>query len=531
MFRNKVFWIVLVALVLAFTGGYYYYNNVYLQAQEPEEEETISTGAVTRGDLVITASGSGTLVPSSEIAVGFRSGGRVAEVLVEVGDTVESGQVVARLDDVDAQDQVAQAEIALRQAELSQTELLEEASPGDLAAAQASLSSAKANLTALTSLPSEQDLLSARENLKSAQEALNDLRAGPDPDDVEIAKTNLTLAEMNVRTAQAAYDKIAWHDDVGSSQQAVDLWQATTNYEQAQAEYQEALEGATEEDLADARSQVALAQAQQDALLEDPDPDDLAAAKAQVSQAQVQLDELLSGASAQNLEAAELNVAQARLNLEAARRDLADTELEAPNSGTVTEVSAQAGESVGTEAIITLADLEEPQVLFWVEEADLVSVSTGNAVNIVFEALPDLSFSGVVQSVDPVLADVDGTPAVQSYASVDLAANPVTLLSGMNAEVEVVAGEARDAVLVPLQALRELGPEQYTVFVVLPNGELEMRFVEVGLRDFVNAEILSGLEPGEIVSTGVETSTDTSSAPDTGGDEPPPPGMFRFYGG
>ena len=32
-----------------------------------------------------------------------------------------------------------------------------------------------------------------------------------------------------------------------------------------------------------------------------------------------------------------------------------------------------------------------------------------------------------------------------------------------------------------------------------------MRIVEVGLKDFVNAEILSGLEPGEVVSLGTET--------------------------
>jgi multidrug efflux pump subunit AcrA (membrane-fusion protein) len=197
----------------------------------------------------------------------------------------------------------------------------------------------------------------------------------------------------------------------------------------------------------------------------------------------------------------------------------------------VTSLTAQAGESVGTEAFVTLADLREPRVLFWVEEADLISVSPGNAVNILFEALPDYDYPGVVISVDPTLVDVDGTPAVQSYASIDLSAHPVALLSGMNAEVEVIAGETRNAVLVPLQALRELSPDQYAVFVVQPNGELEMRIVQVGLRDFVNAEILSGLEPGEIVSTGVDTSTDTTSAPATGGEEGPPPGMFRFFGG
>ena len=47
-------------------------------------------------------------------------------------------------------------------------------------------------------------------------------------------------------------------------------------------------------------------------------------------------------------------------------------------------------------------------------EVDLASVAPGNAVNIVFEALPDHTFPGQIISVDPVLVDVDGTPAVQS---------------------------------------------------------------------------------------------------------------------
>jgi RND family efflux transporter MFP subunit len=530
MFRKWAFWIVLIVLLLVIAGGgYFYYNNVYLQAQEPAEEPQLATAQATRGDLIITASGSGTLVPAAEMALGFRSGGVLAEVLVEVGDGVVAGQMLARLDDVDAQDQVAQSEISQRQAELDLAELTQETDPAALAAAQASLSSAKADLTALTSPPDDQDLLAAQESLKSAKEALDDLLAGPDPDEVDIVKADLTLAEMNLRTAQAAYDKIAWQDNVGSSQEAADLWQATTNYEQAQAEYTEALEGATADEISDARAQVAQAQAQLDALLEEPDADQIAAAEAKVTQAQAELDDLLTGASAKDLEMAELNVAQARLNLESAQRSLEDTFLVAPMAGTVTAVEGAAGESVGSETLITLADLGEPQVQFWVEEADLASVAPGNAVNIAFEALPDYSFSGQIISVDPMLVEVDGTPAVQSYASIDLTSHPITLLSGMNAEVEVVAGEALNAVLVPLQALRELGPESYAVFVVQADGELEMRVVQVGLKDFVNAEILSGLEPGDVVSIGEETSSDSTTTTDE--EQAPPPGMMRFFGG
>ena len=530
--RKRLFWIIVLALILvAIGGGYYYYNNIYLLAQEPVEEPTIATAQVSRGDLVITASGSGTLVPASEVAIGFRTGGLLAEMLVEVGDHVEAGQVIARVDDADIQDQVAQAEINLQLADLELGDLVQEADPADLAAAQASLASAKANLTALMSPPDDQELLAARENLNSAQEALQDLLDLPDPDEVAIARADLSVAEMNVRVAQAAYDQIAWQDNVGSSQEAAGLWEATTNYEQAQAEYAEALEGASDDEIADARAQIALARAELNALREDPDPDEIVAAEAQIEQAQAELDAVLSGASTKDLDTAELNIAQARLDLESARRELENTVLVAPASGTVTTVEAGAGASVGTEAIITLADLTVPQVQFWVEETDLMSVAPGNAVSIVFEALPDYSFPGKVISVDPMLVDVDGTPAVQSYATVDLSAHPIGLLSGMNAEVEVVAGEALNAVLVPLQALRELGPEQYAVFVVAPDGELEMRIVAVGLKDYVNAEILSGLEPGEEVSIGVEPSSDTSDQTPADDEQQPGPGIMRFLGG
>lgn len=280
------------------------------------------------------------------------------------------------------------------------------------------------------------------------------------------------------------------------TQQAMDLWESTTNYEKALAEYQEVVEGPGADEISDAETQVAQAQANLDALLEEPNADEVAAAEAQVAQSQAELDELLAGASASDLENAQLQVDQAQLSLDSALRSLEDTVLVAPSAGTVTAVEAVAGESVGTSAIVTLSDLAEPVVQFWVEEADMSSVSVGNRVEIIFEALPDYVYPGEIVSVDPALVTVDSTSAVQSYASVDLGAHPIDLISGMNAEIEVVAGEALNAVLVPIEALRELGTDQYSVFVVNASGELEMRIVELGLKDYVNAEIISGLEAG-----------------------------------
>ena len=158
-------------------------------------------------------------------------------------------------------------------------------------------------------------------------------------------------------------------------------------------------------------------------------------------------------------------------------------------------------------------------------------VAVGNRVEIIFEALPDDTFTGEVIRVDPALVTVGGTLAVQAWASVDLASQPdsLLLLGGMNADIEIISAESRDTLLVPLQALRELGTDQYAVFVVQPDGEMVLRPVEVGLQDFVNAEIISGLELGEIVSTGVEESTETE-VPSEEEMMPPVPGI-RMFGG
>jgi len=200
---------------------------------------------------------------------------------------------------------------------------------------------------------------------------------------------------------------------------------------------------------------------------------------------------------------AELAVDEALLARENARLDLEAAQLFAPFDGTVMDVAATAGEQVGTNTpILTLADLSEPLVRFWVEEADLDLVAVGTSVNIIFEALPDDTLTGEIVRVDPVLVTVDNTPAIQVWATIDSGPQDVDLLSGMTADVEVLAAEARDTLLVPVEALREMSPGQYAVFVVKPDGELEMRAVTVGLMDVVNAEILTGLELGEVVSVG-----------------------------
>jgi HlyD family secretion protein len=476
--RRRAFWIGLVVLVLATGGGYACYRYVYRPGHEPVEP-TIATAQVRRGDLVVSVSGSGTLSPASEVELGFQTGGYLDEVLVEVGDRVQEGDVLARLETDDLELAVAEADINARETRLD----LADAGEG----------------------PTDAELADARAALQSAQTALAVARY-----------TNDTAQNSDLDAAvRARQIHFQWTVD--------QYWELENN-------------GAGQDSLEDAWNDRASAEAELNDALRQADMEGLNAwnqadqAQNRVYQAQEDLELLQSGPATDTLVRAELKADQAALALDDARDDLAAAELRAPFAGTVVDVTAIPGETVGTTPIITLADLGKPLLQVWVEESDMRGVAVGNRVEIVFEALPDDTFTGEVVRVDPALVTVGNTLAVQAWASVDLASQSVNLLGGMNVDVEVISAESRDTLLVPLQALRELGTDQYAVFVVQPDGELALRPVEVGLQNLVYAEIISGLELGETVSVGVEEDSGTTVPSQ---EMMPPGGMpgMRMFGG
>ena len=191
--------------------------------------------------------------------------------------------------------------------------------------------------------------------------------------------------------------------------------------------------------------------------------------------------------------------------LESARLALENSRLVAPFDGELTAVNTVLGQTVGTSSVMTIATTENLLVRFYLDETDLDKVAVGNRVSFTLDAYPNQPVDGKVVIVEPALQTIDGTPVVVVWASLptDIELN---LMSGMTVEAEVIAGEARGALIVPVQALRELAPGSYAVFLVGENEQLTMTPVTVGLRDFANAEILSGVKAGDIVSTGtVET--------------------------
>jgi HlyD family secretion protein len=565
MLRKRWFWIVVAVLLLVIAGGYAAYASglagqvipALARNEDQEPGTTLQTATVSVGDLSITADGTGVLIASAEVELAFGASGTLLELLVEVGDQVEVGDLLARIDDTSARQAVVEAELSLLQAgkaleDAADIARLEQAvAQAELGIAQVenSLAAAKADLDDLLNWAADEtEVEIAQANLEIAQAGYENTLAKAGMRDTQMisARINLEDAIRNLEQAQANYVNAMdaardWERNIGATRENAirSLQRAQDSLEVAQANYDIAALDNSGSDVASAWIKVLNAKQALEDVQTAPDEPAIAAARLKVQELEVALQQaLLDLAEAQealtdaDTTQAELSLKQAQLKLASAQEALEGVVLMAPIAGTVVEIQAEVGEKVSG-PVVVLANLSEPVVQFWVEESDLGSVAMGNAVHVVFEALPDLVYEGTITRIDPLLVTLGNTSAVQLWASIDTSAHPVTLLGDMNAEVEVVAGEARNAVLVPVQALRELGEDQYAVFVVQESGELEMRVVEVGLRDYVNAEIRSGLRPGEVVSTGERSSSASSSSQPSTQPNMPPPGDFgmRFFGG
>ena len=107
-------------LIVAITGGLAF----PLSGCNPESEATAieeyQVITVQRGDITIDIAAAGNLSYSLQEDLAFEMAGTVEEVLVEVGDSVEEGQVMARLDSSECEDQLTAAENSLLQKLMSE---------------------------------------------------------------------------------------------------------------------------------------------------------------------------------------------------------------------------------------------------------------------------------------------------------------------------------------------------------------------------------------------------------------------------
>jgi len=321
----------------------------------------------------------GILVPARWERLSFVEGGRLESLPAKEGDQVTAGQVLASL---------ATDELALT-----------------LALARNELTGQEAALAALEPGTSSAEVAAAQASYEAAVAALEELKARPSPEVTAIAQAELKKAEEAVRRAQASYDAVRNQPDIGARHEAVELHNATIDYDRATAQYAMAVAKADKAALKQSESAVAAARARLDAF-----PAELRAAQAGVARARIE-------------------VARAELSLQ-------EASLSAPFTGTVTTLSVRPGDWVGAgTTVLTLADLSEFQVeLTDLDEWSAATVRPKQSVTVWVPALDNRSLRGSIMSVsmEPTLS---ATGAVFYKAIVALEKQEKDLRWGMTTHV------------------------------------------------------------------------------------------------
>ena len=252
---------------------------------------------------------------------------------------------------------------------------------------------------------------------------------------VAAAQAQIAVAEASARAAQRATG-VAWVQASAAKAkgEAVDTRRAIA--ERNVERLVKFRDGVTAANLDQNQSEVASLEFEQKAAI---DTARATAAQAGVAAAQ-------GNAAQASVRAAEAAVQSAKANLERTTLLQRECEIRAPRSGVVEEVYLEVGEvAARAAALLRLVDLDEVKVTFYLPNAELSAITSGNAANVVADAYPGQKFSGKVTSI---AAEAAFTPRnIQTRTDRDRLVYPVEvtvpnadhrLRPGMPAEVKLV---------------------------------------------------------------------------------------------
>ncbi|MBS1716774.1 MAG: efflux RND transporter periplasmic adaptor subunit [Armatimonadetes bacterium] len=490
--------------------------------------QAADTAKVKRDTLEIKVVETGALDAVKSVEVKSRVSGRLAKLLVDEGDTVKAGQLIAIIDPREIQLQVDQQAAQFRGAqslvsrigiEIEQRRITARES---LRQAEARLAQVKSELGAQPTLTTSA-IASAKASYNSAQEELQRLKTSGIPNERTADEAALSQAEVNYTNAQSEYQRqtnllkegFTAQKNVEDAQLNVQvmrsrLEQAKQNHDRIEKQIASELNRA-EQDVLRTKSDYdrAVAMSYQDGSKRQ----DYLNAIAEVEKARVALKDVdaMAAGKAQNQATAD----QLSSALSDARRNLNETEIRAPIDGIVTKKEIQEGELVASLSgfnagtpIVRIEDRRSLRVIPNINEIDTAKLAVGMAADISVEALPDRKFTGHVKKVAPAGNNVGastGAPTGDSVVrySVEIwldQADPA-LRSGMTAKCTLNVLKKDNVLVLPVEYVGTDEKGSYVLVHQQPGKDKKKvpgvrTNVKIGAKSGAFVEIVSGVNEG-----------------------------------
>jgi RND family efflux transporter MFP subunit len=518
------------------------------------------TADVSKQTIMVTVGGSGQVSASNQVEIKPKVSGDIISFNVANGQEVKTGTIIAQIDSRDAQKTVRDAEANLESAQLSLQKIKEPADALTLLQSQNTLSRAKE-----TKQNAESDLEKAYEDgFNSVSNSFLDL-----PDVMTGLQNTLlttgtglsTAGQWNIdyfASAAARYDDKAnsYRDDAYNKYQTariaytttLDLYKATSRFsDKTIIETTISKTYETTKSIAESvKSTSNLIQFYKDVLTEHNeriptivdtylnslsdftgktnthlgnllnatnsiknDKDSIVNAERTIVENTGSYNKLVAGADELDIKSAELSVTQRENALRDAREKLSDYVVRAPFDGTIATVNAKKFDTVGSGTSLVTLIAQQKIAEISLNEIDAAKIKNGQKATLTFDAVPDLSISGVVASVDALGAVSQG---VVSYAvKINFDTQDSRIKSGMSVSASIIIDMKQDVLAIPDSAIKTQGNTNYVqVFSVVPtNGTASTGFttketptektIETGIASDSYTEIISGLTEGEHV--------------------------------
>ncbi|MEQ1932390.1 MAG: efflux RND transporter periplasmic adaptor subunit [Fimbriimonadaceae bacterium] len=493
----------------------------------PAAKTGANTATVTKGDIAVEVVETGTIEAVKVVDVKGRVSGRIQRLLVDDGDYVTQGQLIAVIDPQETSLVVKQNQAQVRgaQSRVSQTEIeIIQRRATSLAAvkqAELRLSQLERELKAQPIL-TQANIRSAKSTFDSATQEVERLEKAAQPNQRISVRVALDEANANVRNAQAQLDRqrqlfaegYVSLKSVEDSQLQLDLAKARqrqaqqnsdTNEQSLRLELQRA-----RQDLI--RAEAGYAQAKANVFQDVVKRKEYESAQAELGKARVALRDVDS-LKLSNV-ANRSSVEQLQSGLDDSLRQLRETELRAPMSGVVSKRLVQEGELVsglssfspGT-PIFRLENRDTMRVKLNVNEIDTARLVKGMEAEITVDAVPGQKFKGQVQKIAPsstasLAATGGGAETVVKYeVEVWITGADERLRSGMSAKCKLTASSKKDILTLPADYIAK---DDKGTYVEVPNadpkGKPTRKDVVTGIATNTKIEIVSGLKAGDKVA-------------------------------
>ena len=344
----------------------------------------------------------GSLEVTKSRAIAPGVGGEVLEVFVDIGDLVEEGQELLRLDTTQLDWGVQRAEIALELARIALLEINEQSSESELAVAKANLELAETNLAKLEAgggTEAEVAALQARANAAWAR--YNEILAGLSEARLQQLSAQVERAQLAVTQAQRAYNQVSWRDDVGGTPQAANLHRVTIDLNVAQAVYDEATQPPRVSEVQGALAAAQQAQHALNELEEGVSEVDFAVGRARVKSAEATVMRIQELTHSQK--SAELRVSQALISLEEAQQRRDKAQVRAPFTGVVLALNAEEGQMIGGSSTVgVIGDASSLELIVGIPQDQVLTMSVGDPVRITRYGSDEISVLSTISKISPI---------------------------------------------------------------------------------------------------------------------------------